>query len=143
MDGAKSSSPIGSLQVRQDCSAFHKGCPEFVWHAVGFPWEELPVGTVVNDLGGGLGHISMSLHRQYPNLSFKLQDLPERVQQAQTEIWPTLCPEAIVEGKVEFKGIDILKETPIPNCDVYFVSGLVYLFPLHLIYLIFQVKHVM
>jgi len=94
----------------------------------GFPWAELPKGTVVNDVGGGLGHIAMNLYKRYPNLVFKLQDLPERVQQAQTEVWPTLCPEALVDGKIEFKGLDLMNASPIPNCDVYFVKHVIHCF---------------
>ncbi|KAF5350161.1 hypothetical protein D9756_009106 [Leucocoprinus leucothites] len=73
-----------------------------------YPWGQLSPGTVVNDLGG---------------------DLPERIQQAQGDVWPRECPEAIVEGRIEFKGIDLFTETPIPNCDVYLLKNVIHNLP--------------
>lgn len=64
----------------------------------------------------------MKLYKQHPNLVLKLQDLPERISQAQNEIWPTRCPEAIVDERIEFRAFDMIHEPPIPNCDIYFVS---------------------
>jgi len=87
-----------------------------------FPWAKLPQGTVVNDVGGGIGDVAMKLCKQHPNLVFKLQDLPERIHQAQNDVWPTKCPEAIARGRIEFKAFDMIREPPIPGCDIYFVS---------------------
>jgi len=64
----------------------------------------------------------MQLAKAYPQLQVKLQDLPGRIQQAKNEVWPERCPEAIAENRIEFKPIDFLAESPIPNCDAYFVS---------------------
>lgn len=65
----------------------------------------------------------MQLYKQYSNLILKLQDLPERIQQAQKDVWPKECPEAVADGKIEFKAVDLSMETPIPNCDVYLVKS--------------------
>ncbi|KAG6862602.1 hypothetical protein C0991_011287, partial [Blastosporella zonata] len=62
----------------------------------------------------------MELIRAYPNLQLKLQDLPQRIQQAATEVWPKSYPEAISEKRIEFKGMDFLVESPIEGCDVYY-----------------------
>jgi hypothetical protein len=63
----------------------------------------------------------MQLAKAYPNLQFKLQDLPECIQQAETQVWPKECPEAIQEQRIEFKALDFLVESPIKGCDVYLV----------------------
>jgi hypothetical protein len=63
----------------------------------------------------------MQLAKAYPNLQLKLQDTQERMQQAETHVWPKECPEAIKEQRIEFKAIDFLVESPIKGCDVYFV----------------------
>lgn len=64
----------------------------------------------------------MQLAKVHPHLTLKLQDLPERVNQAREKVWPAQCPEAIAENRIEFKALDFLVESPIPNCDVYYVS---------------------
>jgi tRNA1(Val) A37 N6-methylase TrmN6 len=88
---------------------------------LGFPWNEFPPGTSVCDVGGGIGAITMQLAQRYPHLQLKLQDLPERVEQAETEVWPKECPEAIKENRIEFKGMDFFAESPINGCDIYYV----------------------
>lgn len=89
---------------------------------VDFPWGELPPGTTVCDVGGGIGSLTIELAKQYSHLQLKLQDLPDCIAQAKNEIWPKECPQAIEENRVEFKSLDFLTESPIKGCDVYFVS---------------------
>ncbi|KAJ3560868.1 hypothetical protein NP233_g10552 [Leucocoprinus birnbaumii] len=95
----------------------------------GYPWDKLPKGAVVNDVAGGWGHTSMELYKKYPNLSFILQDLPERTEQAQTEAWPTECPQAIARNKIKFRSIDLFKESPVANCDIYLIKNVIHLMP--------------
>ncbi|KAJ3570740.1 hypothetical protein NP233_g4206 [Leucocoprinus birnbaumii] len=97
-----------------------------------YPWGELPAGAVVNDLGGGVGYLTMKLYRHFPHLVFKLQDMPERIHQAQNEIWPQECPEAIANSKVQFKGVNLLVEAPLPNCDIYLLKNVIHNLPIDL-----------
>lgn len=66
----------------------------------------------------------MQLAKAYPKLQLKLQDTPERIEQAKTTVWPKDCPEAIVENRIELKAVDFLSESPIEGCDVYYVCSL-------------------
>jgi 2-polyprenyl-3-methyl-5-hydroxy-6-metoxy-1,4-benzoquinol methylase len=75
----------------------------------------------VCDVGAGIGVITLQLAKAHPHLMLKLQDLPERVIQAKNEVWPKQCPEAIAEGRIEFEAMDFFVDSPIPNCDVYYV----------------------
>ncbi|KAG6856203.1 hypothetical protein H0H87_006599 [Tephrocybe sp. NHM501043] len=86
----------------------------------GFPWGELPDGASVCDVGGGVGALTIQLAKAFPNLHYKLQDTPERIRQAQEEVWPEKCPESIEQNRIEFKAMDFLVESPIANCDVYY-----------------------
>jgi hypothetical protein len=67
----------------------------------------------------------MQLAHRYLHLQLKLQDLPERVMQAQSEIWPKECPEALKDGRIEFKAMDFFAESPIKGCDIYYVRSTV------------------
>ncbi|KAF5364060.1 hypothetical protein D9756_000985 [Leucocoprinus leucothites] len=93
----------------------------------GYPWGELSQGATVNDVGGGVGHISMELCKRYKNLNLKLQDLPERIEQAEKDFWPKGCPEAIADGRIGFKPIDLLAEKPIAHCDIYLLKNVIHL----------------
>jgi len=91
----------------------------------GFPWGSLAHGATVCDVGGGIGHITIQLAKAYPELHLKLQDLPDRIVQAETEVWPKECPEAIADQRIEFKTIDFLVEPPIEGCDVYYLKNII------------------
>ncbi|KAG5350196.1 hypothetical protein C0989_012309, partial [Termitomyces sp. Mn162] len=80
-----------------------------------FPWDKYPPGTTVNDVGGGIGSMAMELIKAYPNLQLKLQDLPDRIHQAETEIWPKFLPSAIAEKQIEFKAMDFFVDSPIED----------------------------
>jgi len=87
-----------------------------------YPWDKLREGAIVNDVGGGCGHISTQLYQRYPHLNFILQDLPERIEHVQKEAWPKECPQAIAENKIQFKSVDLFVAPPVADCDIYYVS---------------------
>ncbi|KAK7691438.1 hypothetical protein QCA50_004837 [Cerrena zonata] len=86
-----------------------------------YPWQDLPEDATVCDVGGGIGHISMQLYKAHPKLRIILQDLPDTIKQAESEVWPSLCPEAIEKQRVQFKPFDFFAESPASGCDIYFV----------------------
>ncbi|KAJ7048491.1 S-adenosyl-L-methionine-dependent methyltransferase [Mycena amicta] len=94
-----------------------------------YPWASLAPGSVICDLGGGVGAMAMQLVRAHPHLQLKLQDLPDRMVQAETVVWPADCPEAMQDGRVEFKKVDFLVESPIEGCDVYYMKNILHAFP--------------
>ena len=49
--------------------------------ALGFDWNDIPDGTVV-DVGGGVGTQSLTVAREYSNLKFVVQDLPSVIEDA-------------------------------------------------------------
>ncbi|KAH0586957.1 hypothetical protein H2248_005787 [Termitomyces sp. 'cryptogamus'] len=94
-----------------------------------FPWDKYPPGTTVNDVGGGIGSMAMELIKAYPNLQLKLQDLPDRIHQAETEIWPKFLPSAIAEKQIEFKAMDFFVDSPIEGCDIYYLKNVIHNWP--------------
>ncbi|KAJ6571673.1 S-adenosyl-L-methionine-dependent methyltransferase [Mycena capillaripes] len=94
-----------------------------------YPWSDLGPGATVCDLGGGVGAMAIELARAHLRLQLKLQDLPDRMIQAENVVWPAECPEAIRENRVEFKAIDFFVEPPIAGCDVYYLKNILHAFP--------------
>lgn len=41
---------------------------------IGYEWGKLSPGSLVIDVGGGVGSLSLTLARRYPNLCFVVQD---------------------------------------------------------------------
>ncbi|EAU82335.1 hypothetical protein CC1G_06645 [Coprinopsis cinerea okayama7 len=94
-----------------------------------YPWNKLPKGASVCDVGGGVGNITMQLAKAHPHLQLKLQDIPERIRQAREEVWPLKCPEAIEQGRIEFQAMDFFSEAPIPGCDIYYLKNIIHDWP--------------
>jgi len=49
-----------------------------------YPWASLVEGAKVVDVGGGSGHISMALARQFPSLRFTVQDISPHMLSAES-----------------------------------------------------------
>ncbi|KAG6916944.1 hypothetical protein DXG01_004631 [Tephrocybe rancida] len=94
-----------------------------------FPWGRFPPDTSVCDVGGGVGYVAMSLIKAYPNLQLKLQDLPDRIHQAETRVWPKEFPTAIDQKRIEFKAMDFFVDSPIEGCDVYYLKNIIHNWP--------------
>ena len=47
-----------------------------------FDWGSLPAGSVVVDVGGGIGNVTMDLAVRHSHLRFVVQDLPAVISQA-------------------------------------------------------------
>ncbi|KAG7098238.1 hypothetical protein E1B28_000202 [Marasmius oreades] len=94
-----------------------------------YPWAKLPPGSIVDDLGGGDGSITMELYKAHPHLQYILQDLPQVISRAENEIWPTQAPQALKDHKIVFEPVDFLKETPVPGCDIYYLKNVMSVTP--------------
>ncbi|KAF5387590.1 hypothetical protein D9757_006616 [Collybiopsis confluens] len=86
-----------------------------------YPWKDHPQDTVICDVGGAKGHVTMDLVQAFPHLKIVLQDLPPLIQQA-TEFWKTDHPSAVANQRVSFVDFDFFKESPVPGCDFYYVT---------------------
>lgn len=52
-------------------------------NVLAYLWSDLPNGTTIVDVGGGVGSASMEISRAHPHLKFVVQDLPQVVQRGQ------------------------------------------------------------
>ncbi|KAF1985397.1 S-adenosyl-L-methionine-dependent methyltransferase [Aulographum hederae CBS 113979] len=85
----------------------------------GFDWEGVGGGTVV-DVGGGFGHISITLAKEFPKLSFVVQDLPSVIPEAEVQ-----CP-ADVKDRVSFQVHDFWHENPVKDAEIYILKSVLH-----------------
>ena len=70
-----------------------------------------------------MGHVCMHLAKSCPQLRVVLQDLPAVIEKAKT-FWDETAPKVVQEGRARLEPINFLKESPVVDCDYYFVSCL-------------------
>ncbi|KAJ6626254.1 S-adenosyl-L-methionine-dependent methyltransferase [Mycena sp. CBHHK59/15] len=85
-----------------------------------YPWGALPPGTTICDVGGGNGHATVNLLKAFPALKFVVQDLPEVIDQGKSFIQTEITDSAL-RSRVEYASLDFFNETPVKDCDIYFV----------------------
>ncbi|EIM90605.1 S-adenosyl-L-methionine-dependent methyltransferase [Stereum hirsutum FP-91666 SS1] len=85
-----------------------------------YPWQSLPSGTTICDVGGGNGHAMLNLLKAFPHLRVVVQDLKAAVEDGQ-ELWSNEYPEALENKLVTFKAFDFFKDTPAEGCDFYYI----------------------
>ncbi|KAK0646723.1 O-methyltransferase-domain-containing protein [Cercophora newfieldiana] len=77
--GYKEKHPLHMLKFGQFVSAFASGetadSAESIAQA--YPWDCLPEGSLIVDVGGGTGHISAAISRAHPHLRFQVQDFAD------------------------------------------------------------------
>ncbi|TFY78717.1 hypothetical protein EWM64_g5297 [Hericium alpestre] len=100
MDGAKSMSPPGAILE-------------------GFDWKGMKEGSLVVDVGGGVGSQSLTLAQNHPHLQFIVED--------RTEFWNSNLPEHVQSGKVQFQAYNFLEDAqPIKNADIFLLRAILH-----------------
>lgn len=79
-----------------------------------FPFESLPQGAKVVDVGGGRGHVSVRIAEKVPGLNFVVQDDESMLEAGQAEGVPKA-----VKYRIEFMPHDFFNEQPVKGADVY------------------------
>ncbi|KAI3319696.1 S-adenosyl-L-methionine-dependent methyltransferase [Xylariaceae sp. AK1471] len=79
-----------------------------------WPWNELPNGATVIDVGGSHGEAAIALARAFPSLNLVVQDIDERtILEADTR------KPADIANRVGYMTYDFFTEQPIREADVY------------------------
>ncbi|KAH8978096.1 O-methyltransferase [Lactarius hatsudake] len=83
----------------------------------GYAWDKLPPGSLVVDVGGGVGSQSLALARRHPDLRFVVQDR-EAVLGDASEFWKKNMPDAFDSGRVKLLGLSFFDPQPAREDDV-------------------------
>ncbi|KAK0200006.1 hypothetical protein DFS33DRAFT_1388306 [Desarmillaria ectypa] len=102
----------------------------------GFDWHALPRGSVVVDVGGGIGSTSMFLAHAFSHpidednigLKFIIQDRPVVVEMGEQQ-WRSKCPELLDPDIAQFQVHDFFTPQPIKNAAVYFLRVILHDWP--------------
>ncbi|EKM56162.1 uncharacterized protein PHACADRAFT_94727 [Phanerochaete carnosa HHB-10118-sp] len=84
----------------------------------GFEWASLPSGSLVIDVGGGVGSLTMSLAKAHKHLRYVVQDRHAVVQEGE-RLWKATMPGFVENGIVRLQGHDFFVEQPIKDADVF------------------------
>ncbi|KAF5386809.1 hypothetical protein D9615_002134 [Tricholomella constricta] len=88
---------------------------------VSYDWKELPDGSVVVDVGGGVGTSSLPLAREFPNLEIVVQDLPGVIENAK-KLWSSSMPNA----KVTLEVHDFFKPQPKRSVSLFLLKHILH-----------------
>ncbi|OJT06906.1 Sterigmatocystin 8-O-methyltransferase [Trametes pubescens] len=75
----------------------------------GFAWNDLPKGSVVVDIGGGIGSVSVTLSQAYPHLNFAVEDRGP-VAAIAREAWGTQHADLFESNRITFHTQDFFDE---------------------------------
>jgi hypothetical protein len=88
-----------------------------------FDWAALPPKSIVVDVGGSQGHVSVHLARAFPHLRFVVQDMEVVIQGADAKI-----PDD-VKDRVELMSHDMFTQQPVKEADVYLLRYVLHDWP--------------
>ncbi|KAJ3902242.1 O-methyltransferase [Lentinula edodes] len=106
----------------------------------GFDWQSLPKGSVIVDVGGGIGSTSMLLAHAYsdgrdissdedaPGLKFIIQDREVVVDMGE-KAWKDKCPELVDSGVARFQVHDFFLPQPVKNAAVFLLRVVLHDWP--------------
>lgn len=89
----------------------HGNSPSFL--AQNYPWATIQKGGTIVDVGGSKGNISILLAKQFPDLHFIVQDLPDMISGATEKIPIDL------QSRIEFQAHDFFTEQPVHGAEIY------------------------
>ncbi|KAJ7936101.1 O-methyltransferase [Mycena leptocephala] len=84
----------------------------------GFDWSALPAGSILVDVGGGIGHTSLTIAQRNPALRIVNQDLEHQVADAKAH-WERTFPSQVKSQMVEFRALDFFNPQPVKNASVF------------------------
>ena len=92
----------------------------------GFDWKKLEPGSTIVDVGGSRGHASVSLAKEFAQLHFVVQDLPEALTGAENAL---TISEPSVALRIQYMPHSFFEPQPIEDADIYLLRMIVHDWP--------------
>ncbi|KAF7333319.1 putative S-adenosyl-L-methionine-dependent methyltransferase [Mycena venus] len=92
---------------------------------LGFKWSALPEKTLIVDVGGGIGSISLEIAQANPHLRFLIQDTQAVIREGEQH-WETELPGALAAGRVSFGEHDFFGPQSVKNADIFLLRYIVH-----------------
>ncbi|KAJ7263588.1 S-adenosyl-L-methionine-dependent methyltransferase [Mycena haematopus] len=90
-----------------------------------YDWSRLAPGSVVVDVGGGVGTSCLTLAAKFPELKYVVQDLEGVIEQGK-KVWSEKMPTAIPSGQVTLQVHDFFTPQPQTGAAVYFTKHILH-----------------
>ncbi|KAH7926922.1 S-adenosyl-L-methionine-dependent methyltransferase [Leucogyrophana mollusca] len=94
----------------------------------GFDWGSLLPGSVVVDVGGGIGVSCLALAKAHPHLRYVVQDRPPVVELGMKHCEQVL-PGALESGYVKYQAHDFFEPQPVPDASVFVLKQITHNWP--------------
>ncbi|KAI0763009.1 S-adenosyl-L-methionine-dependent methyltransferase [Fomes fomentarius] len=87
-----------------------------------FPWDKLASNSLIVDVGGGVGHVSIKLAEAHSHLRFVVQDRARTIGHA-SAIWGDKHKDLFESGRVSFQAQDFFADQPQGLTPAVYVLG--------------------
>ncbi|KAI0064197.1 S-adenosyl-L-methionine-dependent methyltransferase [Artomyces pyxidatus] len=92
----------------------------------GFDWNSLEAGSVVVDVGDGVGSVTLTLVKHFPQFKYVVQDLPKVIGDQASKYWEQQSPQSISEGTVTLQTHSFFGPQPVKDAAVYFMRMIIH-----------------
>ncbi|KAA1472019.1 S-adenosyl-L-methionine-dependent methyltransferase [Dentipellis sp. KUC8613] len=118
--------PTEAARFNRAMTAFRLG-----WVTEYYPVAAIPAGSTWCDIGGGMGHVLLSIARANPGIKATLQDQPHVLAHARESIEKEY-PQGLREDRVRLVPIDFISESPVKGLDFYYMRFIIHDWPDHI-----------
>ncbi|KAK7008385.1 O-methyltransferase-domain-containing protein [Favolaschia claudopus] len=94
----------------------------------GFKWSALPYASVIVDVGGGIGHVSLAVAKKYPHLRVVNQDFASPIEISKAH-WKECFPDHLDKQMVDFHVHDFFNPQPVRNAAVFLLRQILHDWP--------------
>ncbi|KAK6991926.1 S-adenosyl-L-methionine-dependent methyltransferase [Favolaschia claudopus] len=96
----------------------------------GFDWSAMACESVIVDVGGGIGHVSLTVAKKYPNIRVVNQDFASPIEISKAH-WKECFPEHLNRQMVDFQVHDFFNPQPVKNAAVFLLRHIMHDWPDH------------